>query len=173
VITFERVGIEADPILRNLYQLYIHDMSEWLGLEPGADGRFDFDTGVLWRADSAVFLARAAGSLAGFGVVASAKPWLGREDARDVKDLFVLRRHRQQGVGRALAQHLWRQFPAEWLVRILATNRPALPFWRATVRAFCGDAFEESLAQSRGRDWVHLRFDSSRRPSPGGDPQEV
>jgi predicted acetyltransferase len=166
VITFERVEMEADPILRNLYQLYIHDMSEWLGLDAGADGRFDFDTGILWRADSAVYLARVVGSLAGFGVASSAKAWLGREAARDVKDLFVLRRHRQQGVGRALAQHLWREFPTEWLVRVLAANRPAVPFWRTAVREFCGDAFEESLVESRGREWIHLRFDGSRGQSP-------
>jgi predicted acetyltransferase len=161
VITFERVGIEADPILRNLYQLYIHDMSEWLGLEAGAEGRFDFDTGVLWRADSAVHLARVDGSLAGFGVVQSARPWLGRAAPRDVKDLFVLRRHRREGVGRALAQHLWREVPGEWLVRVLVANRPAGTFWRAAVRDFCGEAFEESVAEDRGRQWVHLRFDSS------------
>jgi predicted acetyltransferase len=162
VITFERVGIAADPILRNLYQLYIHDMSEWLQLDAGDDGRFSFDTGALWRSEVAVYLARVAGSLAGFAVASSAKPWLGREAARDVKDLFVLRRHRRGGVGRALAQHLWREVPGEWLVRVLAANRPALPFWRAAVRDLLGDAFEESVAEDRGRQWVHLRFDSSR-----------
>ena len=159
MITFERVGSAADPILRNLYQLYIHDMSEWLGLELGDDGRFAFDTAALWQGEVAVYLAHADRRLAGFGVVASAKPWLGREAARDVKDLFVLRRYRQQGVGRALAQHLWREFPGEWLVRVLAANRPAVPFWRAAVRAFTGSAFEESAAQDRGRAWIHLRFD--------------
>jgi predicted acetyltransferase len=160
VITFERVGIAVEPILRNLYQLYIHDMSEWLQLDAGDDGRFAFDTGALWRSDVAVYLARVAGSLAGFGVISSAKPWLGREAARDVKDLFVLRRHRREGVGRALAQHLWREVPGEWLVRVLAANRPALPFWRAAVRDLRGDDFEESVAEDRGRQWVHLRFDN-------------
>ena len=159
MITFERVGGAADPILRNLYQLYIHDMSEWLGLDVGDDGCYAFDTAALWHGDLAVYLARADGRLAGFGVAASAKAWLGREAARDVKDLFVLRRYRQQGVGRALAQHLWREFPGEWLVRVLAANRPAVPFWRAAVRAFTGSAFEESAAQDRGRAWIHLRFD--------------
>ncbi|HEY6476131.1 MAG TPA: GNAT family N-acetyltransferase [Polyangia bacterium] len=163
MITFERAGIAADPILRNLYQLYIHDMSEWLELEAGADGRFAFDTGALWRGDVGVYLARIADSLAGFAVVSSAKPWLGREAARDVKDFFVLRRHRREGVGRALAQHLWREVPGEWLVRVLAANRPALPFWRAAVRDLRGDDFDDSVAEDRGRQWIHLRFDSSRR----------
>src|SRR5262249_51116464 len=73
----------------------------------------------------------------------------------------VLRRHRKEGVGRALATHLWREFPGEWLVRVLAANRPAVPFWRAAVRDFRGDAFEESVVQHRGREWIHLRFDAA------------
>jgi predicted acetyltransferase len=170
VITFERAGIAADPIMRNLYQLYIHDMSEWLGLATSDDGRFTFETATLWQEDVAVYLARVAGSLAGFGVVASAGPWLGRPAARDVKDFFVLRRHRQEGVGRSLAQHLWREFPGEWLVRVLAANRPAVPFWRAVVRDLRGDSFEESVVQHRGREWIHLRFDAGRSaPAPSHD----
>ncbi|HEY4392847.1 MAG TPA: GNAT family N-acetyltransferase [Polyangia bacterium] len=165
MITFDRVGIAADPLLRNLYQLYCHDMSEWLGLDAGSDGRFAFDTATLWQADMAVYLARVAGCPAGFGVVASAEPWLARQGARDVKDLFILRRHRHQGVGRALAQHLWREFPGEWLVRVLAGNRPALQFWRGAIREFRGDAFEESVVQHRGRGWIHLRFEGRAPPA--------
>ena len=71
MVTFERVGKEADPILRNLYQLYVHDMSEWFGMEARADGRFDFDTDPLWQDDVAVYLARWERSLTGFGVVVS------------------------------------------------------------------------------------------------------
>ena len=162
MIAFERIGVEQDAILRNLYQLYIHDMSEWLDFEVAGDGRFVFDTGPIWQGDSAVYLARFAGALAGFAVVCSARPWLGRQAARDVKDLFVLRRHRRHGVGRALARHLWREVPGEWLVRVLAANEPAVPFWRGVVGDFKGDAFEESAVESRGRAWIHLRFDSAR-----------
>jgi predicted acetyltransferase len=159
VITFERVGIESDAVLRNLYQLYIHDMSEWLGMEVAADGRFAFDTDRLWQEDVTVYLARFGGVLAGFGVVQSAKPWLGRAAARDVKDLFVLRRHRRHGVGRALARHLFDTSNAEWLVRVLAANAPAVPFWRGVIRDRRGDNYEETTVASGGRDWIRFRFD--------------
>jgi predicted acetyltransferase len=163
MITFERIGAERDAVLRNLYEHYVHDMSEWLEIDTRADGTFGFDTSPLWRGDFAVYLAHADGALAGFGVVASAEPWLGTPASRDVKDLFVLRRHRHRGVGEALAVHLWNQFPAEWLVRVLAANKPALPFWRRAVRGYAGSAHEERTVTVRGRDWVHLRFDNSRR----------
>ncbi|HVV50777.1 MAG TPA: GNAT family N-acetyltransferase [Polyangia bacterium] len=159
MITFERLDGANDALLGNLYQLYIHDMSEWLGLELGADGRFAFDTGALWRDGAAVFLARSGGAPAGFGVVQSAAPWLGAGAARDVKDFFVLRRYRRRGVGRALARHLWDAFPGPWLVRVLAANAPALPFWRRAVQEIDG-AHTETAVAVRGRDWIHLRFDA-------------
>ncbi|HLK94095.1 MAG TPA: GNAT family N-acetyltransferase [Polyangia bacterium] len=162
MISFERVGRQSDAVLRNLYQLYIHDMSEWLGIEIASDGRFVFDTAALWEDDVAVHLARFGGALAGFAVVQSAGPWLGRKKARDVKDLFVLRHHRRHGVGRALARHLFETTATEWLVRVVAANAPAVPFWRGVIRELRGDRYEESTASSGGRDWLRLRFDGAR-----------
>jgi len=162
VITFERIGPDRDALLRNLYQLYIHDMSEWFGFEAGPDGRFEYDTDSLWHDDVAVTLLRISGAPAGFAVVHSAHPWLGREASRDVKDFFVLRRYRRQAVGRALARHLWNEHPTEWLVRVLAANLPAVPFWRSAVREFRGRGYEETVVAERGRDWIRLRFDNSR-----------
>jgi predicted acetyltransferase len=164
MVTFERVGPQADVVLRNLYEHYVHDMSEWLPIDVRADGSFGHDTSALWEGDAAVYLARVGGALAGFGVAASAGRWLGRPAARDVKDFFVLRRYRHQGVGDALAAHLWDACRGEWLVRVVAANRPALPFWRRVVRGYTGGAFEESVCSDGRKDWIHLRFDSTRAP---------
>jgi len=157
----ERVGVEADATLRNLYEHYVHDMSEWFGLDVRADGSFGYDTTPIWKGEHAVFFARVGERLAGFGVVGSAERWLGDATVRDVKDLFVLRRYRRQGVGDALAGHLWDAFAGPWLVRILAANAPALSFWRKAVGRYTGDRYDEQAVRDGGRDWVRLRFDSS------------
>jgi predicted acetyltransferase len=157
----ERVGAEADAILRNLYEHYVHDMSEWLGLDVRADGSFGYDTARIWRGDHAVFLVRVGDRLAGFGIAGSAEKWLGDAGVRDVKDLFVLRRYRRQGVGEALAAHLWRAFPGPWLVRVFAGNGSALSFWRRAVDRHTGGRYQEQAVSDAGRDWVRLRFDSS------------
>jgi len=156
----ERVGVDADVTLRNLYEHYVHDMSEWFGLDVRADGSFGYDTGPLWRGGNAVFLARLGDRLAGFGVVGSAEKWLGDATIRDVKDLFVLRRYRRQGVGDALAFHLWDAFAGPWLVRVVAANLPALSFWRGAVERYTGGRYDEQPARDGDRDWVWLRFDS-------------
>jgi predicted acetyltransferase len=136
-------------------------MSEWLGLDVRPDATFGYDTGPLWQGDGAVYLARVGDALAGFGIVSSAGRWLGKPAARDVKDLFVLRRYRHQGVGDALAVHLWDAFRAEWLVRVLVANRPAMPFWRRMVQSYTRGRYEEQAARDNGRDWIYLRFDNT------------
>jgi predicted acetyltransferase len=168
MITFERIDRGRDALLRNLYEYYVHDMSEWLGIEIHDDGKFGFDTNPLWQGDYAIYLASVGRSLAGFGVIGSAQQWLGRADVRDMKDFFVLRRFRHQGVANAFATHLWDECPGEWLIRVLVDNRPALPFWRRTVRDYTRAEFEERSVPERGhdsleREWVHLRFDSRAR----------
>ena len=162
MLAFQRVGVESKQILHNLFELYVHDMSEWFGIETRADGSFGHDTSSYWSGDCAVFLAKRGEALAGFAVVGSAEQWLGKREARDIKEFFVLRAHRHAGVADAMAQHLWNEFPAEWIVRVLATNKPAVPFWRRSVRAYTNGVYEDRSPHERGRDWVHLRFDNRR-----------
>jgi predicted acetyltransferase len=162
MVSFERIGREGDKILRNLYEHYVHDMSEWLDLQTHADGRFAYDTGPLWAGDYAVYLAKNAGMLAGFAVVASAEKWLGKSAARDMKDFFVLRAHRHKRIADAMARFVWTQFPTEWIVRVVTTNKPAVPFWRRAVGTYMGTAYSEQKVTEKGREWVHLQFDSSR-----------
>ena len=63
--TFERIDRSQDTILRNLYEHYVHDMSEWLGIDTRDDGAFGVDTTPCWQDDCAVYLAKLGASLAG------------------------------------------------------------------------------------------------------------
>jgi predicted acetyltransferase len=164
-VTVIRIESDNDGILRNLSEHYAHDVSEWFGGETKADGRFVYDTSQFWRGDFAVYLAKVGDCLAGFAVVGSAERWLGKQATRDVKDFFVLRAHRRSGVAAAMALFIWNEFPAEWLVRVLAANKSAIPFWRRAVRDYIGDAHQENAVTDQRREWIHLRFDSSKRLS--------
>jgi predicted acetyltransferase len=172
MVTFERVERNRDATLRNLYEHYVHDMSEWLEIDTRDDGAFGIDTAPLWQGEYAVYLAKADHSLAGFGVVGPAQRWVGRADVRDMKDLFVLRRFRHRGIASAFAMHLWNEFPGEWLIRVLTANKPALPFWRRSVRDYTHGHFDERTRLDSGsdsveREWLHLSFDTRLRDLPG------
>lgn len=161
MVQFQLIGPESDSLLRNLYELYVHDMSEWLGLDVHANGKFEYDISPFWRGDYAAYIAKHDDKIAGFAVVQSAEKWLGEPKARDVKDFFVLRAYRRKAIAIEMAKFMWDQSPARWIVRVLPTNKPALPFWRRAVSDYLNARFEERIVQENGREWIHLRFDNS------------
>ena len=155
-----RVGREAQPLLDNLKQLYIHDMAEWFGNDVMPDGRYVYDTDHWWEPPYTVYLATADSVPAGFAVIGSAQEWTGDEAGRDVNAFFVLRKYRRAGAGARLAAFLWSQHPGEWLVRVAATNTPGVPFWRKTVNACVDARYQEQQPLIRERHWHFFRFNS-------------
>jgi predicted acetyltransferase len=93
-LAISRLGPEADALLRNLFEHYCHDMSEW----------FDFDdTASVWAGGYGAYLAKIGSSIAGFALIGSGADWLGDIGARDVHEFFVMRRFRRRGVGQRMA----------------------------------------------------------------------
>jgi predicted acetyltransferase len=159
-LTLTRISPESDVVLRNLFEHYVHDMSEWLEIDTRPDGSYSYDTSHLWDQGCAVHLAKSGDSLAGFAVVGSAAGWPGDADARDVREFFVLRRYRRHGYGRGMATLLWDEYPGEWLVRVLEANAPAVPFWRTAVADYSSGAYREEGHVDKGRPWRFFRFSS-------------
>src|SRR5260370_16069679 len=118
-LTIDRVGPESTEILANLFQHYLHDMAEWFEFDVGNDGCYGYDRWPHWQHQDPVYLARVNGALAGFAIVASAERWTNDANVRDVREFFVVRRHRHSGVGEVLARKIWDEHPGEWLVRVL------------------------------------------------------
>lgn len=100
------IGPESDVLLRNLFEHYCHDMSEWFALDTGADGRYSYDTASVWEKEYDAYLANVGDSIAGFALIGSGGEWLGdigAHDVHDVHEFFVLRKFRRHGVGRSMA----------------------------------------------------------------------
>jgi predicted acetyltransferase len=156
-----------DPILRNLFEFYLHDMAEWFRFDQLPDGRYTHSTDPYWEADHDVYLLHAQDIPIGFGLIGPADQWLPEAGARDMDEFFVVRRHRRSGIGREFAEDLWRRYPGRWLVRVFQPNRPALPFWRQAVTGFTGGRFVEQILEKNGNLWSHFLFQSEAR-SEGG-----
>jgi predicted acetyltransferase len=159
-LAIERVGVESEEILANLLQHYLHDMSEFFPIDVGADGRYRYDTTPHWDNGDPVYLARADGALAGFAIVASAERWIGEAGVNDVKEFFVLRRHRRSGVGEAMARAIWGNHRGPWLVRVLEANAPAAAFWRRMIDQYTGGRYAEQRFAPDGRTRIFYRFDN-------------
>jgi hypothetical protein len=47
-LVISRIGPESDVLLRNLFEHYCHDMSEWFDFDTTADGSYSHDTSSIW-----------------------------------------------------------------------------------------------------------------------------
>jgi len=166
-VSLERATADTAPVLRNLLELYVHDLSEIFPIELGPEGRFGYDKLPLYWAEPAVrhaFLIKDGNHIAGFALATRGSPASDDPEDLDVAEFFILRRHRRAGVGRLAAIALWDSVPGHWVVRVSEANGAGLPFWREVIRSYtCGDFVEST----RPDGWRIFTFCSTawRRPA--------
>lgn len=167
-VTLEVVAPADAPVLANLLELYIHDMSEvFPHVELGPDGRFGYRRLPLYWSEPDrrfAFFIRCDGRLAGFALVTRGSPVSDDPEALDVAEFFVARQCRRRGVGRDAAFLLWSRLPGHWTVRVLETNRGALAFWRRVVSELAGGTETESTREGNPDVWRVLSFESRSAP---------
>jgi predicted acetyltransferase len=163
-LLLSKIGPESDVVLRNLFEHYLHDMSEWFEVNTKADGSDSYDTSSVWEKDYDAYLAKVGESIAGFALVGSADEWLGDIGAQDVHEFFVMRGFRRNGYGRRMATLLWNKHPGEWLVRVLELNTPAVYFWRTAISSHSRGSYQEEERMVKGRPWRFFRFVSQGTP---------
>jgi predicted acetyltransferase len=152
------------PLLSNLLELYMHDLSEVFPIEVGADGRFGYDRLPFYfseREKRFPFLIRSGEQPAGFALVTRGSPVTDDPEHLDVAEFFVLRGHRRTGIGRQAAFLLWNRLRGQWVVRVSEANRAGLPFWRAAVQQYTGGTFSENKLPGSPHGWQVLTFSSA------------
>jgi predicted acetyltransferase len=153
----------AQNVVRNLFALYVHDLSEMVGVDIGDDGNFAMPPSfaTYWRGPDSPqrhpFLVRANGRLAGFALIKRIAA-----DTHDVGEFFILRKFRRSGLGRDVACRLFDGFAGNWEVRELPTNTPAQAFWRRIIGEYTSGDFKErtEFFQAYAREFVVQRFRS-------------
>jgi len=131
---------EQAPILANLIELYAHDFSEFLTIDLGEDGRFNYPTLPLYwtEPDHHPFLIRIDNKLAGFALIKKGSEVFDNPHVWDLAEFFILRRYRRHGAGLMAAHKLWALFPGPWEVRVMQANTAAQPFWAKAIASFLG-----------------------------------
>ena len=155
---------DQEPVLANMLELYAYDLSEVFDLELGPEGRYHYPRLPLyWQEETRFpFLVKVDGHLAGVVLVSRGSVISGDPLVWDMAEFFVMRRHRRRGVGRAVAQEIWRRFPGPWEVRVLESYLPAQAFWEAAVQGFAGSAAGVPVSVDRGgKRWRVFSFVSS------------
>jgi predicted acetyltransferase len=137
------------PVLRHLYPLYLHDLSEvGGGYTLDAQGLWQPDYLPTWLSESEQvhpLLFRLEGRPVGFAFVGQKPfPYMAPGHDYQLSEFFILRSERRHGLGRRAAVEVFERFRGVWEVAQLHANHAAIAFWRRVISEYTGGAFEES-----------------------------
>lgn len=101
-ISLYKAGINDKTLLDNLLQLYLHDLSEYVQIEVGPNGKYEqnISTKFVSSFDKSAYIIHAEYHIIGFVLVEPEGQEL------RVRDLFVLNMWRGKGVGSAVVETL-------------------------------------------------------------------
>ena len=125
---------DQKPLIANLVQLYLYDMTESMPFPVGPDGRFAYDFfNRFWRFP---YLIHADQEIAGFAFVIDECPLTGRTPCWFMAEFFVLRAYRRRSVGQGALAAMLQRHPGEWHIGVPQANRPAQQFWSRALAAY-------------------------------------
>jgi predicted acetyltransferase len=168
-VALELARAESRPVVENLVQLYIHDLSQFRFSRPDEAGRFNHDDRYVpyfSDPDRCVYLFRDDSGPVGFGLVRGLN-----ERRRLMAGFFIVRGVRRHGVGRDAALAMWQRHPGVWEIPFQDENAGAARFWRETASAAVGDRWSEDRRPIPMKphipDDVWITLDSSEMTVPG------
>ncbi len=134
------VTAESRPVLERMWQLYMHDLSQFRGTMPDAEGLYPRRRLLAYDADpgSRAYLIVTGEQVTGFTVARGLS-----SPPHSVGEFFVVRAARQRGVGFDAARELLRAHPGPWQIAFQDENPKAARFWRRFATAVAGDTWVE------------------------------
>jgi predicted acetyltransferase len=79
-------------------------------------------------------------------------------------EFFVVRGYRRRGVGTFVAHEVWKQFPGQWEVRVMASNDLAHRFWENAISSFTSETIQARRVVNGGKAWRVFEFESKLVP---------
>lgn len=125
-------ALDQQPVIANLIQLYLYDMTESMPFPVGPDGRFQYDfLDRFWRFP---YLVYTGDEIAGFALVIDECPLTGRKPCWFMAEFFVLKAYRRGGVGQAALRAALTRHPGAWHIAVPDQNKPAQAFWAQVLQ---------------------------------------
>jgi len=159
-ITLKRATIQDKPVLRNLLELYLHDMSEFDQSDVDSHGCFVYNyLDHYWTEnDRHAYLFLVDERLAGFALVN--RHSVSGEDRWSMAEFFVMRKYRGSGIGRQAAVAVFDLWPGKWIVMQLADHPGSHASWRKVIGDYTGGDFEERNPEAGSQIGPIQLFDS-------------
>lgn len=124
---------EDSQTLHNLMQYYFYDFSEFNQADVEIDGKFGSYPflDVYWEEieDRFPFIVYYNQKPAGFVLVRRIQYEQQPGFYFSIAEFFIMRKYRRYGLGKFVAQQMFKDFKGNWEVFQIATNKPAQSFW--------------------------------------------
>jgi predicted acetyltransferase len=139
-ITLQPIAAEHHPLAERLWQLYRHDLSEYRGNLPDADGLFPAERlrSFFTDADRCGYLVRQGDQVVGLVLVRGLVSGL-----RVMGEFFVVRAVRRRQVGWDAALQVLRRHPGDWEIAFQENNPGAARFWRRVAGEVAGTGYKD------------------------------
>jgi predicted acetyltransferase len=137
------------PVIERLWQLYLHDLSEFRDTMPDEHGSFKAGRlpGYLVDDDDhGAYLIGSEGKLAGFVLLRGLV-----HQPRTIGEFFVLRGVRRRRVGHEAAVTALREHPGAWEIAFQEENPGAARFWRRVATDVAGTTWREERRPVPGK----------------------
>ncbi|MFJ7826387.1 GNAT family N-acetyltransferase [Psychrobacillus sp. NPDC096623] len=131
-IMLKEVLEREKTILKNLYSLYLHDLSKFTSqLDIGEDGCFEYDgLDEFWETEGlSPYFINLDSNIIGF-ILLVERPVLKKDYDLGVNDLFILNKYKGNGFGRQAIEELFKVKKGKYFVIELIENSPAVSFWK-------------------------------------------
>jgi predicted acetyltransferase len=131
-VTIQKVLEVEKTILRNLYSLYLHDLSKFtVNLDIGEDGFFHYeDLDTFWKVEGlSPYFVKLDDNIIGFLLLLE-RPFLKKENDFGINDIFILNKYKGKGLGKQALEELFKEKQGKYFVIELVENIPAVSFWK-------------------------------------------
>ncbi len=131
-VALKKVLRSERTILRNLYSLYLHELSNFTtNLDIGEDGRFHYEElDMFWDVDGlSPYFIMLDGEMIGF-ILLLERPFLKKSSDYGINDFFILNKHKGRGLAVQAAGKIFAEKPGEYFVMQVVENKRAVAFWK-------------------------------------------
>lgn len=165
---------ENSNIIKNLYPLYLHDLSEHDGNLPNEYGIYEdepistlieqYEVQNIWfEKPGALFphILMVDDRPAGFALV-STSTYAPKTTDFYLYEFFLLRPYRGKNIGQIAAKQVFDSFSGRWELDTnhLPKNIIAQKFWRKTIGSYTNNNYEESWGQTVHGERTIFRFNN-------------
>jgi len=141
---------QHQEILSNLMQFYIYDFSEFLKFDVEKDGLYsEYPLEEYWKEEDHRFayMVKQEDKYVGFVLV---KYMDTREqNYYSIAEFFIFKKYRKEGIGKAVATHIFDLHQGKWEVCQIEDNTSAQIFWHKTIDEYTKGRFAERIEKGK------------------------